>query len=211
MTKRTNKRPGSVVDMVRRVLPDDKEFVSDLEQQTDRRRLVSQLAILRNFKGISQADVAEQCGCNQSRISKLENGFDEDVTVDDLKAYAKLCDCDLTIVFNSKGGTLADRVKYHATCIKECFDELNELVKGDQIIARGFAKLLVESLFSFVKIVKDASTGLRASVKQHAEPRVSLQVQDSRILEDDDAPDILSCSLDRLPLSCRSPEELAEA
>src|SRR5688500_13790592 len=98
MTKRTNRRQDNVVDMDRKMLPEDKEFVADLEEQTNNRRLVGQLAILKNCKGISQADVAEQCGCTQGRISKLENGLDQDVTLGDLAAYAKLADCDVTIV-----------------------------------------------------------------------------------------------------------------
>jgi len=94
-------RHSKVIDLVKAALKDDPGFAEDLADQIQQRQLVRKLATMRNAKGISQAEMAQHLGCGQSRISKLENGYDADLTLRDLKAYAKALDCDLQILLRS--------------------------------------------------------------------------------------------------------------
>jgi hypothetical protein len=69
-----NKRYNTVSDLMADVLPKD-QFVHELQQQIDRRRLVRSLPSLRNSKRISQDAIAKEADCGQSRISKLADSF----------------------------------------------------------------------------------------------------------------------------------------
>lgn len=175
---KNNAGHDEVVEMVRRLLPEEPALANELQDQIARRRLVSQLADLRNLKGISQQDVAEQLGCTQSKVSKIENGCDENLSIGVLLAYARLVDSDLTILFSSKEDSLVSQIKYHAMCIKSCFGKMNELVRGDSKISEGVAEFHLEALVNLVRIVDDARKSLRSKIPPSAEPQVRLQVQD---------------------------------
>lgn len=159
MTKKKT-RFQKVSDLMADVLPDDPEFVTELEEQIDKRRLVRGLATLRNCKNVSQADIADVLGCGQSRISKLENGYDSDVRMSDIEAYAKVLGCDVQVVFGSRELSIVDEVKIHAFRIKDCFGRLAELAKSDEDVARGVAEFHIEALFNLAEIVKRSSRRL---------------------------------------------------
>lgn len=163
--------------MVRDILPDDKELAAGVEDQIKKRRLTDQLAVIRNFKGITQDQVATELSCTQGRISKLESGHDEDVTVGELTAYAKLAECNLAIVFENQHISLAEKIKHHAMCIKQCFAEMHELVQADQTIGAGVAAFHLEALINLVNIVGDASVKLHRH-REAAEPKVTLKLQE---------------------------------
>lgn len=63
------------------------EFVSDLEERLKARQLVKMLVVLRARANLSQLELAKRIGCGQSRISKLENGVDSDVSFGDVWGY----------------------------------------------------------------------------------------------------------------------------
>lgn len=183
--QKKNRKYGSVADMIRDVLPEDKELTHELSEQMKKRHFVRRLANLRNSKDISQDDVAQQIGCGQSRVSKLENGFDADLSIGDLQGYAKALECELGIVLRSRKMTIVDEVKLHAGCIKHCFDRLNELAEKDEIVAKGVAEFHVEALLNLVNIVKNSSTNLSEIRRNGDSLRVSLQLEESC---DDDEP-----------------------
>lgn len=178
MNKKNRKHTAEVVDLVKRLLPEEAEFADNLANQIDRRRLVAQLADLRNLMGVSQSDVAEQLGCTQSKVSKLENGYDDNVTLRDLVTYAKLFDSDLTILFSSKEDSLASQIKYYAMGIKHCFEQMNELAQQDAEIGKGVAAFHIEALLNLVKIVGDSNKHLMSSIQPSVEPEVRLYMQD---------------------------------
>ena len=165
--------------MVRNILPDDQDLQGELHDQSDRRRLVPKLAMLRNVKDVSQEQVAAKLGCGQSRISKLENGYDADVTVGDLIAYAGLAQCNLYIVFESASMNLVDQVKHHACCISRCFDRMNELAKVDTDVKSGVAKFHLEALVNLVNIVGNASQNLHQGIAVKSEPMVRMILKDN--------------------------------
>lgn len=55
-------------------------------------RLICDLIRLRAASGLTQTAMAEKMGCGQSRISKLEHGTDEDITLGELDAYLRALD-----------------------------------------------------------------------------------------------------------------------
>lgn len=178
MTKNNYKHGTEIVDLVSKLLPGEQEFTEELRTQVNRRRLVAQLADLRNLNGISQKDVAEQLDCTQSKVSKLENGYDDNLTLQALIAYAKLFDSDLTILFSSKEDSLVSQIKYHAISIKTCFEKMNELVQQDANIGKGVAAFHIEALLNLVKIVGDSTNILMSSIRTSVEPQVRMQMQD---------------------------------
>ena len=193
MTKKIHKHGHEIVDLVDKLLPEEHKFAEELRTQINRRKLVTQLADLRNLNGISQQDVAEQLQCTQSKVSKLENGYDDDLTIQALIAYAKLFDSDLTILFSSKEDSLVSQIKYHALCIKTCFEQMNELVQQDAKIGEGVAAFHIEALLNLVKIVGESGYHLMSSMSPSAEPQVRLQMQDIKKKTATDSPE--SCSV----------------
>ncbi|HEV3386319.1 MAG TPA: helix-turn-helix transcriptional regulator [Gemmata sp.] len=79
----------SVTKMVRDLLPDDPDFVKEFESRIIGRELVKALTIVRCKAGITQQQLAEKMGCGQSKLSKLESGFDADLRFGDVLAYLK--------------------------------------------------------------------------------------------------------------------------
>ena len=94
----------SVTEMVRSI-SDSKETVNRVEKKIAARQIVVQLATLRMKQGLSQADVAEEMGCTQSRISKLENGVDQDLTIGDIETYLKVLHLEMNVVFHESSLT----------------------------------------------------------------------------------------------------------
>ena len=79
----------------------DERFVEDLAAHVEAGRLVRGLFAARCAAGLSQADVAERMGCTQSRVSKLEAAADDDLSLGDLRSYAKALGLALTVTLGS--------------------------------------------------------------------------------------------------------------
>jgi len=61
------------------------EAVKALSRQS---HLVDQLIVARVKAGLTQAQLAERLKCSQSRISKLEDSQDDDLTLREIREYA---------------------------------------------------------------------------------------------------------------------------
>src|SRR4051812_41510922 len=92
MSKRI--RHNSVADAVGTVSP---EIRQALEKRLQQREVVKSLIAKRAVQGLSQTDIAAKMKCSQSRISKLENGTDADLRLDDLFSYLEALGLDATI------------------------------------------------------------------------------------------------------------------
>ena len=78
----------SVSDLVRTI--SDSAVTAELvEKKIAERAIVSQLIAMRLKRDLSQGDIAKEMGCTQSRVSKLENGLDKNLTFADIEAYLK--------------------------------------------------------------------------------------------------------------------------
>ena len=80
-----NPQYTSVRELIRDI-SDDETFNQELEEQISKRRLVKALHAMRTAKGVSQAAIAEELDCSQSRVSKIENGEDGELRISELEA-----------------------------------------------------------------------------------------------------------------------------
>ena len=63
------------------------EAVRQLSAKT---RLIDQLILARVAAGLTQAQMAAKLRCSQSRISKIEDSHDADLSLGDIQAYARI-------------------------------------------------------------------------------------------------------------------------
>lgn len=82
----THKKYSSVSEMVNSV-SDDAQFADDVTRLLEQREIIKQLIALRCREGKSQTDIARHMKCSQGRISKLESGLDEELSIGDLAMY----------------------------------------------------------------------------------------------------------------------------
>jgi transcriptional regulator with XRE-family HTH domain len=145
------KRYSSVPEMVRD-LSEDRAFAEEVEKKIRERNLVDFLMALRTSAGLSQKDIANKMGCTQSRISKLENGKDDDLRIGDFHAYADALGLQLMILLTKKGRPpIAERIKRHTSALKRLFTELSEMVGDDGAMNKAMMKLVCESTVTLAK------------------------------------------------------------
>jgi transcriptional regulator with XRE-family HTH domain len=150
---------NSVSDLVRDMAP-DAEFRAAFEERRNARRLIKQLMAMRALKGFSQHDIADKLACTQSRVSKLERSCDDDTRLGDLRAYAEALDCDVLVGVLPRGLTPVEKVKSHVLAIKKHTDDLANLAKSDENIARGVAQFYFELMVNFSRLVGDSVRAL---------------------------------------------------
>jgi len=142
---------------------DSTEDRREFKKYTHERRLVSRLAAVRASRGVTQAKIADEMGCRQAKISKLESGVDADVTISALEAYARATNSEIAILISDRGKGLAEQVKYHAVSIRRAFLELVELAHKDDLIAQGIAKLHVEAFQNINSFLQETAEKLPRS------------------------------------------------
>jgi transcriptional regulator with XRE-family HTH domain len=135
-------RYASVTEMVHAV-SEGREFRNSFDKRIAERQIIKLLISLRALGDKSQKDIAAAMKCSQSRISKLENGKDNDMRLEDLHGYLIAAGYDLKIVIGKQGQNAFDEVKYHAFSIKRLLDDMARLAGQDQTIGRGVLKLEV--------------------------------------------------------------------
>lgn len=135
----------------------DAEFAESVRKQSRSRSVVKFLAAMRAEKNVSQATIAEVMDCKQSKISKLENGYDGSVSLGDLESYAIALDRDVQIVFTERDQGLAARVKFHAFQIRDDFLKLVELAAGDDKISRGLIKFHIEAFLNLALLMQEVA------------------------------------------------------
>ena len=61
-----------------------------VRQLSIKTRLIDQLIVARVTAGLTQAQMAAKLRCSQSRISKIEDSNDADLSLGDIQAYARI-------------------------------------------------------------------------------------------------------------------------
>ena len=143
---------SSVADLARVAFEDDADLAAELESELSSRQVVRALFAMRSARGVSQAEIASQLECSQSRVSKIENGVDADLSIGELEAYAKALDCDVMLTFQKRHSTAVDRVKQHAFAIKRELDGLAKMAGRDSKLGKGIAAFFGEALFNVVRL-----------------------------------------------------------
>ena len=61
-----------------------------VRQLSTKTRLIDQLIIARVAAGLTQAQIGAKLRCSQSRISKIEDSNDADLSLGDIQSYARI-------------------------------------------------------------------------------------------------------------------------
>lgn len=149
------------------------EFAETVKKRIAQRRIVSTLQAMRVARNIPQSRIAEELQCSQSRVSKIENCDDVELTLKELEAYARVFDCDLNLLFSPRKATAVDRVKYHAYVIKRELETMAECAQADHQIAKGVANFYREAFINFIKMIQEAATQL-PNQPENGEPYIHI-------------------------------------
>lgn len=134
-------------------LADDPAIEADVEALARRSRLVRTLVDIRLTKKMTQAQIASAMHCDQSRVSRIENGYDDDLTYGDMVAYANAAGCSLNLLFDDTGAPAATRIKQHVFAIQAQLNSLATLAEqtGDErALVAKIHEFMGEVLFNFL-------------------------------------------------------------
>lgn len=158
-----NKKFNSVTDLARHTL-DNQELAGQVEERILRSQITKKLLALRAARDLSQTDIANRMQCTQSRISKLESGFDEDMRLGDLAEYLSAMDLQLGVLIRKRGTTLVDEMKFHAASIQRILGQLTETAGNDKEIARGVLQFIVDAVGNLTNLFRTTAIKLLPAI-----------------------------------------------
>lgn len=157
--KPTGKRFSSVNDLVK-ATSKDTAFKKAFDEEFHAKKITCMLSAARAAKGVTQAQLAKKIGCGQARISKIENGRDSQLRIQDLADYSKALGFNLGLGINGKPGNAVEEIKFHAFEIKHRLEKLAELAHEDDGIYEGVSGFFSEAFFNMLKVFEKASSKL---------------------------------------------------
>jgi transcriptional regulator with XRE-family HTH domain len=171
---------SSVPEMVRD-LSEDKEQGERAADRLERRNIINDLIGARIARGLSQNQMAERMGCTQSKVSKFENGKDDDLRIGDFHKYTDALGLEMTICLSKKGRTMADRARSQVTATCRLIERLAQWVKHeDDAIAHGAEVALINTAEDICKTLLGAINQITRSVRNtpaddHEYPQISIE------------------------------------
>ena len=144
------------------VSPEVQSKVAEIESET---RVVLQLAWLRQKAGITQEEMAKHLNITQSAISKLESGRDEDLTLKEIKEYARATGQRIAVMFG-KPLNHVEAVKAHAMCIKDRLELLAKIANQDQELEKEIQGFFGEAFFNILTILASCNGKLHNGVPE---------------------------------------------
>ena len=180
MSIMTSKVCNSVDEVINNITNDTK-FKDKVRKQIQDRQFVRMLTSMRVSKNLSQADIAREMGCDQPKVSKLENGFDDDLRLGDLRAYMKAMSSSATFIVCDKDieeQKVFDRMKFHAFGIRNCLQRMGELAKKDDSIAAGVARSFTEGFMEIARHFSEHAKQLPPR-PEDGKPYISIFCDDS--------------------------------
>ena len=157
------------------------EFAKQVQRQIARRQIIDHLMALRALRGLSQSDVAKKLVCSQSRISKLENGRDDDLRLGDLDQYVSALGMDIRIVLTRRRRSDFDEVKYHAFSIKRILDKIARLSKGDASMSAGAAKIMAETFYNMTSFIGGSLEQLVLPKSRESQIKMEIMDEDAEL------------------------------
>jgi transcriptional regulator with XRE-family HTH domain len=151
--KPTGRRYASVDELLRgECLP--KEISDGVRQLADETRFTRMLAALRVNAGLTQEQMGDKLGHarTQSAISKLESGRDEELTIGDIRDYAKVLNERIGLVFGPQLNHV-EAIKMHALAMRERMMSLAKLAQEDDQIEREVQAFFGEAFFNILTIL----------------------------------------------------------
>jgi|SRR5882724_1683544 len=133
-----------------------KAKVSELTTET---RVTLQLAKLRQLSEITQEEMAKHLGVTQSAISKLESGRDEEITLREIREYARVTDQRISVMFG-KPLTHVEAVKIHANGLKTRLESLAKIANQNEDFQNEIKGFFGEAFFNLFNIMANCSNML---------------------------------------------------
>lgn len=141
-------------------LSEDKEFKKSVLHEIKNKRLSKYLFSLRCEHSLTQGQLAKKINCSQSRISKIENSFDKDITIKDLLEYGNVLDLQLEVGYRRRNIKTVELIKHHFFKIKEYLNRLANLAGKDKSLIEGVDQFHVEAAYNMVTMVLDSASKL---------------------------------------------------
>lgn len=136
------------------------ETVKNLvEKEIERSWIVNKLLQMRIDKELSQKELAQQMGCDPSKISRMEAGNDLQLKISDIAQYASALGVKISMVFEDTTLPVAEQIKRSVFSIDEKLKQLVGLAKqvdGDEAIINAINSFYKEVLFNFLVRFKDS-------------------------------------------------------
>ena len=110
------------------------------------------LVLIRCNNRLSQNQLAKKIGCSQSRISKIENAENRELSINDLFLYAKGLNLKLEIGFRQSNVKIVDLIKYHAVKINSYLSTLRKLAQDDESLKEAIEAFHIEAFFNLSKM-----------------------------------------------------------
>lgn len=157
--KATGKKFSNVNDLVKATAKDS-AFKKAFDKDFQAKKIVRMLAAARAAKGFTQGQLAKKIGCGQPRISKIENGNDSQLRIQDLSDYARVLDFQLGMNINSKSENAVEEIKSLAFETKRRLDQLADLATKDEKILDGVSKFFGEYVFNMLDLFEKSASKL---------------------------------------------------
>ena len=90
-----------------------KQFTEQALKEIKKKRISKFLFALRCQHHLTQKQIAKKIDCSQSRVSKIESSYDEELSIQDLSDYAKALNLELEIGYRNRSTKIVDLIKYH--------------------------------------------------------------------------------------------------
>jgi len=151
--KLTGRKYASVDALMREggVSEEVRSKVAAMESDT---RIALQLAKLRQRAGMTQEDMAKHFGLTQGAISKLESGHDDEITLREIREYARATGQRVNVMFG-KPFSHVEAVKLHAYGIKHRLEALAAIANqnDDHQIKQEIRGFFGEAFFNILEIL----------------------------------------------------------
>ena len=159
-----------------------REGVKDL---TDSTRVVDELCLMRTRAGLTQGQLAQRMGCTQSKISKLEDSSDRNLTVGEICDYAKATGSQFSLSFGKRPNHV-QAVKVHAAGIRQHLKSRADLAEKHDELEGHIQAFFGEAFFNLLDILSECQ-----GVIEKKRPEVELNVASHQ--EEESLADLASC------------------
>ena len=160
-----NKKANNVSDLLKNVGA-SKSLKENVEKEIQKRSLSKFLFALRCEHKLTQKEIATKIGCSQSRISKIETSYDDEITIKDLMDYGKALNLQLEMGYRARSVKIVDLIKYHAFKIKNYLEDLTKLAGDDESLSQSILSFHKEALINIVKFISDSGAKLNIVKKK---------------------------------------------
>jgi transcriptional regulator with XRE-family HTH domain len=171
------KKYNSVSEMVKDI-SSNSELADSVAKEIRNRRMAKFLFSQRCKHNLTQKQMAEKIECSQSRVSKIENSYDRDISVGDLLDYAKALDLQLEMGFRHHSARIVDLIKYHAFKIKAYLNQLATLAQDDEEMGKGVAKFHLEAKHNIDRLIASSFSKLSIIKKLRISDKTNIHISE---------------------------------